>query len=420
MRTIVSKQTFFKSEIFQAIGKELKRRYYLKGDFGSTIGLSPYGSFNQEPLRGLLGLTAVQWGKKQRISLAAFSEALQNSVFELSVTGFVELVTGENLVTKAFVEESYASRYLNFLEKVTGISKAFPESLTKNQLQYWLDKTAGNEQIFIDVKKALDYLPDSYTRIPVFAYQMTGDPHRFDDNRPTGQLLLQMLMVRAKDTIVLENLSQTEQKNEIYAQFYLLRDDIMNFVALNGLIAYRDGKADLMWQAACQSRHAWNAPLKELLSVEKIAPYYGNQVLVVENSGVYSILLDQFPTLPIICSNGQFRYAVWTILRKLVNSGVTLYYSGDMDPEGLVMADTVAAAFPGNVHFAAMNLKGLQKAKNKGALSETRLKKISTLRNNELQQLANVITRDRVVAYQEAFIEDLIVGIEAWLKNSQE
>lgn len=408
---------YFEQEIFQQLARELKRRYYLKGQFGSTIGLKNFVDTDTEPLRKLLGITAVRWQKKKSITIEELEQAIQKSALAISLFEFVELRIGEELLTKEMVDQAYDKTYSLFLSELGTIDEQFSQLLTTKQLQDWLSKTQGNMEVFRTVSRALNNLPLDYTRLPVFSYKMNGNPHSLDADRPEGTLLLQVLTAKSKTTEVFSSLSKTEQKNEIYMQFHLLKDDIMNFVAINGLLAYYGEEPDKMWQAACQNHHSWNVPLKEILPLKKIRPISGDTVLVVENSGIYSILLDRYPDLPIICSNGQFRHAVWVLLRKLVNSNVTLQYVGDMDPEGLLMAETLRNIFPRNIQYFTMTPSIFEAAKSKAVLSEKRVKQLDRLKDPILVSIAAQI-KSGTVAYQEAFIEQLIdeIAVEfPWL-----
>lgn len=71
---------------------------------------------------------------------------------------------------------------------------------------------------------------------------------------------------------------------------------------------------------------------------------------VVENSGVFSEILDRFGATrlqPIVCAHGQFKLACLMLLDKLAAAGITIYYSGDFDPEGLQMASRLLQRYPG-------------------------------------------------------------------------
>src|SRR5699024_9301797 len=141
-------------------------------------------------------------------------------------------------------------------------------------------------------------------------------------------------------------ISAVEEKNQILNDFLLLRDDMMNDVAVQGLIAKNKGILNEMWQQACLQECSWNVPLKEILRMDTIQRFQGKKFVIVKNSCVYSILIELFPYIPMVCSSGQFTYAVWQLLNKLESSNTDMYYVGDLDPEGLVMAQTLLKRFP--------------------------------------------------------------------------
>ena len=281
------------------------------------------------------------------------------------------------------------------------------EQLTDKQLSNWQEEK-DVAAVFATVSKALQQLPKEYTRLPVFAYQQTGNSHAFDENEPAGLLLLQMLS--PNETLEDETatlLTNVERKNRVLDEAKLLKDDIHNDVAAYGLLA-KNETVSAMWQGACLEQASWKIPLKEILRMQTIYPASGNQVLVVENSGVYSILLDELPEIPMICSSGQFTYAVWKILRKLTESNTQIYYVGDMDPEGLVMAQQLLQTFPKHAQTIAMDKTNFKIAKQKTQISDTRLKKLRLIKEPHLNEVANLIQETQEIALQEGFIEELI------------
>ena len=62
---------------------------------------------------------------------------------------------------------------------------------------------------------------------------------------------------------------------------------------------------------------------------------------VFENPTVFSGILHRaLKTRPsLICIFGNFKLASLVLMDKLVENGVRIYYSGDLDREGIIMAD---------------------------------------------------------------------------------
>ena len=398
---------FFDEPIFKQLAKLLHHRYYLQGEFGRTIGKSQFKKLDQEPLYRMLGLTQSEWDKKKSLNLQQFDDALQGSSFQLTIATFVELF--QPLVLKATVLAQEQETYQQFLVTIDAIDPRFTQLLTEKQLQEWV-KQPGIAH-FQQVAAALNRLPNTYTRMPVFAYNVTKNPHAFDENQLAGRLLLQMLASLA----MLETtaLSYVEEKNQLLNHFFLLKDDIMNAVAVHQLTATTNGHENQMWRAACLEESSWNVPLKEILKVEAIQPFQGKYVLVVENSGVYSILMEQLPQVSMVCSSGQFTYAVITLLRKLVAQDIQLLYVGDMDPEGLVMAQKLLDLFPDHCQTVAMNQETYQKHAVEHLSLTERLKQLRLIKDKILKEIADEMQTTHHIASQEGFVEEVVTCVKA-------
>lgn len=399
---------FFDEPVFNILAQELWQRYYRQENFGQSIGMQLFEEVDTEALRRLLGILPNDWLKMKRLTISKLDQALKESTFGWDISEFVQFVTQKEFLIKEKMLAEEDARFKQFCIAVTAINPIFIEELTKEQQWRWFKKESNDLTIFIQVSHALQGLPKEYMRMPVFAYQQTGDAHAFDEGKQAGQLLLQMLANLSETAPMPDSLAPTERKHQLLAEFYLLRDDSKNAVSARGLVATRAGAKNEMWWQSCLEDCSWNIPLREILRMEDIYPFSGSQVLVVENSGVYSILLDYFPQLPIVCSSGQFTYAVWQLLRKLVQSGNQLYYVGDLDPEGLVMAQRLLKLFPEQAQIIGMNVPNYQRAVTHEKISQQRLKQLRLITEPTLKQVADKINESSRIALQEGFIEPLI------------
>src|SRR5690606_29392678 len=132
----------------------------------------------------------------------------------------------------------------------------------------------------------------------------TGDPHAFDLEQDLGKVFLHVLTVHSKsgeEAIIVP--SGTEEINELLQRYHIYRDDLLNFVTCANLYADRsDGEIHPVWSAAVACHSVQIVPLRELVNLKNIYPIKGNDVWIVENSGVCSAILDQVPNAPIICT----------------------------------------------------------------------------------------------------------------------
>jgi uncharacterized protein (TIGR02679 family) len=133
-------------------------------------------------------------------------------------------------------------------------------------------------------------------------------------------------------------------------------------------------------------------------------------VWVVENSGVCSALLDEVANASIACTHGQFKVASWLFFEKLVLSGCMIHYSGDIDPEGLVMAERLKKRYPEQVIIWRMDSASYLTAISEESVAE-RLTQLRNIEAQELQKTAEMVIQHGFAAYQEGLIDLLVADI---------
>lgn len=71
---------------------------------------------------------------------------------------------------------------------------------------------------------------------------------------------------------------------------------------------------------------------------------------------VFSFLVKCFKETKatILCTSGQLSGAAQRLIRMLCENGTEIYYSGDMDPEGIGIAEHLWRKYPQNIHIWRM------------------------------------------------------------------
>ncbi|MEX2414782.1 MAG: TIGR02679 domain-containing protein [Paenibacillaceae bacterium] len=270
---------------------------------------------------------------------------------------------------------------------------------------------------------------DSIERLPLFAERITKNPHGFDANTELGRLFVDALII-VRDGGSAEAASGTtmndddttqatgsEALTELYYNFGILRDDLLNFTSCAGLTAVDHSGEDLpVWRAACKSRSVLNVPIREMVEVSVAFPDRENlSVYVVENSGVFSAILDQYPPglgyPPLVCTHGQFKLASLLLLDRLVTGGATIYYSGDFDPEGLLMAELLIQRYPDRAFPWHFSLDDYSICQSDVIISAPRLKKLNRIRSASLMPAKDAIIRAGKAGYQEALLQWLLADV---------
>ena len=129
---------------------------------------------------------------------------------------------------------------------------------------------------------------------------------------------------------------------------------------------------------------------------------------IVENPAVFSVLIDRYPEKSFVCGNGQLNLATYILLDKLVET-TKLYYAGDYDPEGLLIAQNLKQRYEEKLIIWNYNVEWYQRYHADVILKETRLKKLDKIYVQELLELKEYMKREKKAAYQEAMLQAYVI-----------
>lgn len=444
---------YFKSQPgYETLFQSFRQKYESLGRIGGTVQLRSYSPEAIEAFARFFGLHAEQLLRKGKISLLEFEKKLADTRFgSITLLELLEAYFGEMLVSK---KEQLDQARIQQMELLENYKARYP------QLHFWLEyighrsadalwilRMLGTSEFDSDMvilAKAFKSLPAEDERLPVFAQRVTGNPHTFDLTERLGRLWIHLLHVHRKSEEMPSSLpppADAEAINELLQHYRLHRDDITNDVTCANLVAFVEDSAlsandvtedsmaepsesrgipHRMWLAAAETRSVMNVPLRELLRIRSAYPYFvlknpppsQRKVWAVENSGVFSSLLDAVPDVPLICTHGQFKLAALKLMDCLVASGCEIYYSGDYDPEGLLMAQRLKERYGQAVHFWLMNPDDYVRSQPNVPLDQVRLSKMDAITEPELLSLAAAIANTGKAGYQEAILPDLIADLK--------
>ncbi|MBL4950750.1 TIGR02679 family protein [Neobacillus sp. YIM B02564] len=403
-----------------------KEKYRSLGRVGGSVSIVDFSYDEVESIAGFLGQPVEDVIDKGKVSLLSFEKELAQTGFaDYSLIELLEAVLGESILTKSEESRLEEDKEKSFFQE---LKTAYPEG------SWWWDwiesKPADSRWIWslykqdaAELRKSLSIvfqafqaLPckdHKFERLPVFAQRTTGNPHFFDNNQVPGKLLVHCLHVNQQLKELRETgmPKTTEELNELLSIYGLMRDDLWSFVTFRGLLAEGESGLHPVWQASVRTGSVLNVPFKELLKINKIWPANGNKVWVLENSSVCSTIVDEVPDAPVICTHGQFRTASWIVLDLLVESGCQLYYSGDLDPEGISMAQRLKDRYPHHVTYWRMDAESYMKTISDEDIT-SRIAKLDTVTSPELSEVAAAIRLHQKAGYQEGILAELINDIK--------
>lgn len=427
----------------------LAEKYRNLGKIGGSVKLE---QLQEEEIRAISSFFRINLESRKdvRISFAQFAAALQATRFcDVDVVALLQAYYGGELITRQ--QQGTAAgmaRQQFFAELRVGVEEPLglqwlsrveaKEAGTRRAQAMYEQGQPDNTVAFRLVLSALAGLPDEYLRLPFFAQRIAGQPHAFDGNTALGRMFLEALRLVQREPAIVsgdenrDGITSIEQAELLYS-FKLLRDDLQNFVTCAGLAGYKEEQGcrtvAVYWQQAWEDGAVLNVPLREIVRYSSFVPTKRSnshieqrekKVFIVENSGVFSALADHIAgqgcRLPaLICLHGQFKFASWAILDRLVAGGCTLYYSGDFDPEGLFMAERLVKRYPSAARLwrystedYRRSLGGNDVSRVQEAVSDSRMKQLDGLNIPELQAVAACLQETKCAGYQEALVEQLV------------
>jgi uncharacterized protein (TIGR02679 family) len=405
---------------FLKLFSRFKEKYRSLGRVGGTVNVRDFTEAELESVAGFLGIAADVLRNKGNVSLLSFEKAREQTPFKnYAFVELLEVVLEETIITKTeeqHLEQEKERRFIEslFLRFSEGgwwwerLQAKSPDtrwiwSLYKQDPEDLFEKLTVVFQAFLQLP-----IENGPERLPLFAQGMTGNPHYFDSDQTAGKLLTHCLSVHGKREDGMPRSS--EQLNDLLGQYGLMRDDLWSFVTCRGFLAEDINGIHPVWKAAAEVDSVLNMPVKELVKLTKLWPVHGNSVWIVENSSVCSTIVDEVPKVPVICTHGQFRTASWVMLDLLADAGCHFHYSGDIDPEGMMMAQRLKDRYNELVTFWRMDPTSYESIISDEDVS-SRLSKMDAVTSPELEELVQVVRRTKKAGYQEGLVAALIQDI---------
>jgi len=413
---------YFSHRGFRRALQEIRRKYWSLGRFGGLVVLSHPTDAEVEVLSRFLR-EDFSHRHPLRFHVKKFERELQNTRFEgISLEDILEGVLKEKLVTRQEarqkLEEERKAFFSELMERVQDSRVwGWIREIQSSPLEYRsiferMDEKEGLLDDLTLVCRGLLHLPQSpRISLPVFAARISSDPHFFDLDRDTGRYFLKALAFLKQRPLP----QDAEGRAELLYEHGILIDEFSNFVLTNGLLAWNGGDLHPVWKAAWEARYPLTVSLNNLNGVDRMdSPT--KSVLVVENPSVFAALIEKRKGIPCICVSGQPNIAVFVVLSALYESGCNIFYSGDFDPEGLLIADKLLKRFP-RMELCAMDVSDYKKSCSNVLLDDKRLHKLKGIEHPRLKALAQAMMEEKRAGYQETILQDILQAIESWTNS---
>src|SRR5699024_2650155 len=114
----------------------------------------------------------------------------------------------------------------------------------------------------------------------------------------------------------------------------------------------------------------------------------------------------------IISGNGQFKIATLKFLDAFVEGGGVIYYSGDFDPEGVLMAFKLKKRYGDRLRYWHYDVEAYHKALSHLPISDRRLRQLNMVADPALTPLIDGLKKIRRSGYQEKLLSDIVQDLK--------
>ena len=416
--------TYFKERsVYQVLFQKIREKYYSLGYLGGSVTLTGVSLEAKQQLSGFFQKDFTE-NKTITISVKLMEKALSNSRFcLLEWQDILEAYYGEKFATKKEIQLQGEDERRLFFRKLLD---EFQGSLGEGWLEKCLwEKGEGNRLLMQQYREHKEELaaalkpllagierlpgvkqdkggerPEGGIRIPVFAAQISGNPHFLD----AGTLAERLLILFLRDYYQ----KPDGTKEQLLYDAGLLRDDLSNYTLTYGIEAMDlEGKVHMGIQGFLERKEPVQLTLLTVSRLGRVRPRFDKRVYIVENPAVFSALSEAEPELALVCGNGQIRMATLALL-DLFEEDVEFWYAGDFDPEGLLIAQRLRKRYGRRLFFWNYRECYYRRYLSDVELDSKRKKKLEKIDEEELQEIKEAIKKAGRAAYQEMMIQEYL------------
>jgi uncharacterized protein (TIGR02679 family) len=415
---------------FKRVFEGMRKKYLSLGAVGGTFLLQRLSHEERQALSGFLRRDYMH-NSSATLKFLEFQKALDSTKFngilmEDVLKGYFKEELISNSQAQALYQHSRSKFFSALLERFDSTPGGLwlQNALSKKEYayktliqRYDLNKQSLLNEISIvcSAINRLPYFQNKKIRLPLFASSIAQDPHALDYNTACGKLFMHALSYHMG---TVKPKSASERAELLYKSGIII-DEVSNSVLCSGLMAYSgDGEIHPGWKGFFDRHEPLQATLLNISTILRVIAPSG-RVYVVENPSVFSSILDEIhksnrcacQTISAVCTYGQVNLAGLVLLDLLAASHSEIWYSGDFDPEGLMIANKLKLRYG-----KALKLWRYSKDDYKAALSNCeanapRLKQLDSIATPEMLPVVQAVKSKRLCGYQEMILDRILSDI---------
>lgn len=410
---------YLKTKQVKRLMTELKKKWISNGHLSGKITLNNISDEEKRDIEGIMGIHF-----SNSLNAKDFESAIiQNSVFgDSNIKEVLELYFGAKLITskekkliKKNEDEFFFESLRKILDDINGNEQLYNwliKMKTNKSFGYItlqrLRKTKPNDTLTIcsSVFKGINEINQNIYPIAIFASKISGNPHFLDRNSGDGSTLFVSILA-----YIFEEDYPADSKSwyELLEKANLIKDEIAGSLAIYNVQLLKDNTAHQGAYWCYKYKQPFMLAYCNLNDIDK-ATTDNNIVYVVENEMVFTTLQKEIKdrNIALICTSGQPSLTAQKLIELLVKGNNRIFYSGDIDPEGLGICDRLWKKYPNNITPWLMDKNDYLASISNEKVSNQRLSLLDKIENPILKETSILLKENKKAAYQENMISIFI------------
>lgn len=381
---------------------KLYEKYRSLSKFSGTIKLANLKEEESSTLSRFFG-TTYQKNSTISIPIKKFISIMENSKYEdFDIGILVEEYLDIKLITISEEKDTLSKEENQFYQEIikdnNSIGNIWLKEVIINKIapyklihQRYIKNKISLHKELINILNLINNLPHKKILLPIFASTYTKDPHYLDIVNNHSILFFYALSH-------IDNLGYPitrEDKIKLLSKYNIEIDNISNFAITYNLLTNKD-----YINKFSENKESLILNIQNIISTDYFTTK-SKEVFILENPSLLTEIISRNIDASIIIADGFPNTSVHLLIEKLIKSGNKLYYNGDFDPEGLLIAEKLKERYKDNLELFCYSINDYNSCISKEKISETRLKKLSKVNTSELIEVKKLLLENKCSAYQE-------------------
>lgn len=393
---------FKENKGFNRLIKEIYEKYRSLSKFSGTVKLKNLTKEESITLSRFFGVNYHE-GETVTISLKKMICIMNNSRYDdFDFYTLIEEYFKLELMTKKEENVRYQEEEKNFYEEILkdieGIGKVWLNEvlMTKQNPYLLIHKRYNKDKVLLkkeltNILNLVNNLPKTKILLPIYASSYTNDPHYLDLDNLHSTLFIYALSFVKKCSFPQSRV----EKIKLLNYFNIEIDYLSNYVITYNLKTDKDYLNEF-----ANNRETLILNMQNILNL-KLVDSPKKHVYVFENPSILTEIIAKKLDASVIISGGFPNISVHLLIENLIQNGNIIFYNGDYDAEGLLIASQLKEKYGDNLKLICYSEVDYYHAISKVKISNQRLKKLELIENAELTEIKELLLYNQFAGYQE-------------------